>query len=568
MKSPIKLAIISLAFFLFISTMPAIAAPFNVSVNVSLANLTNSNGGFQCVNSTIDNQIYCYTFGQNSGAPTWQQQFVRYNATLESSKKCSLSPTYGGGGSMNCPVIKMALLNESYILFQCYTSGCDLWDISNISNGVCAMVHRYASCANFNSGYISLKGVANNSIYQTSGIMNKENFSDLRSPYWASSYDWGTGVKWVTSISIPNKNDADNIYLWSNYIGSPIWKYTGGNLDNQIQSLPALYGICNASGCGIDLITTGSGEMWLYALSGLKGYRANFSITANYSSNCQDASSFQIGTTCDDADSNNQIYQTKIDDCTLKEGSCPSGSICNQLTPQINVSSSLIEDYISCQIVLRSGARVNCLNICPSQTLCGLTGYCDTPLFSNCVDSSCKHCTINNGNYTGYNVVKYTTDTGIFSVPSWTIKCADASTGETVKIVDQYGNDSSEIEILEQGGINVTETGTTNQTAPTDIGGATGSAAGGLAGLFGTLFGITDVSVSLAVFSLFISIGVGIVLMYYTRNSAQGGNTFIFGVLAPLIMFAVMGWFPAWILILLLVAGAFLVAKSMGIGGA
>lgn len=60
---------------------------------------------------------------------------------------------------------------------------------------------------------------------------------------------------------------------------------------------------------------------------------------------------------------------------------------------------------------------------------------------------------------------------------------------------------------------------------------------------------------------------VGFILLYYTRDSEHSGQAFMFGALLPLVGFTLISWFPAWLMVILIVLSAYLMARSIGIGG-
>lgn len=184
--------------------------------------------------------------------------------------------------------------------------------------------------------------------------------------------------------------------------------------------------------------------------SAYSDYISYLDLAVNGTSNssaCGNITGFINGTVCYENDANHMVYYYN-DGCNINFSICPTNSICSQLTPQMNVTSELVENYVSCEIVTTLGFRVQCFNICfPGR---------DDPVFSNCVDDGCKHCSINAGNYTGYNIQTWITNQTSVSVPSYTIACIDRDTGRAVQIINNTGQNTTEEELLTTAGNNIT----------------------------------------------------------------------------------------------------------------
>lgn len=456
---------IFLFFFLFVTN--ARAFPLPIEYNVSASQLGDNSKGIRCVNSTIDDKIYCFIYDESGGSPAWYHKFYRYNSTLGSYSSCSLDGTYGT--SYNCAVGQLALLNESYAEFECGAAYCDLWDVSNISNSTCTMVQRNTSgqCSNFITNSYSQPAVQDDNIYVSyskNQIVDKNTFALLASGYWVTSADWGFGSKFLNQISIPDKTSNDTIFVSASgyyatasnkYPHSPFYVYQGGSYVQQIDSPATDFGICLNTTCYTDLVDNSSGSTWLFAYdrTNKRVLRGTINFSSSYSTSCALDYTYPVGTVCDLSDSSNRIYNT-YDGCNLTQASCPSGSVCSQLTPQTNVSSNLVEDYVSCEIVTILGFHMRCSNVCvPESYFASVLGYdYDTPLYSTCTDPSCRHCLINHGNYTGINIQKWYTNQTSVSVPSYTIACINTTTGRAVTIIDQIGNTTNEIELLTRSG--------------------------------------------------------------------------------------------------------------------
>jgi hypothetical protein len=463
----------------------------------------------------------------------------------------------------------MALINESYIYFVCGNSYLDIWDVSNISNSTCNLTQRIPAYNldqpghNFVFDYGYAFGISDNQIYLVSnGITNSSYPLNVLSypPYYASSYDWGYGARFATQTSLPSVSSNATLYVsaWGvpeyHYPASPYYKYVDGYLSSIIDSPVDAYGICLSNHtCPSDLITNATGSTLLYIFDRQLQYlyMADFSENENASAGC-DAGNETIGTTCVASDSLHRIYVTN-DGCNLDYEYCPSGSMCSQLTPQFNVTTALVEDYVSCQIRTGFGFVMNCFNIC--------FGSSDTPIFSNCIDAECKHCTIDQGNYTGYNINKWYTNQTSVSVPSYTIACINTTTGRAVFIIDNLGNTTNETEILTRAGNSVWEVapdGTCVNTStlcfdsicnivecaytPTDD--SLTALSSWVNNSLGTSFAINLLSmITSAIFSMFIFIKV--------KNKQL--ETFIVPFLLILGGFALISFFPLWLLLLMTV---------------
>lgn len=139
------------------------------------------------------------------------------------------------------------------------------------------------------------------------------------------------------------------------------------------------------------------------------------------------------------------------DGCNDYLYTCPSGSYCVQLTPQMNVTNDLYENYTSCQIRTNGGLVYNCFNIC-------FLGYV---VASNCVEDGCKVCPtgsdglITKGNITGYFTNTWYSNQSSVSVPSWTVACGFINGTRTY--YNETGGVTTEVDILTRAGNTVTE---------------------------------------------------------------------------------------------------------------
>jgi hypothetical protein len=89
---------------------------------------------------------------------------------------------------------------------------------------------------------------------------------------------------------------------------------------------------------------------------------------------------------------------------------------------------------------------------------------------------------------------------------------------------------------------------------------------GQIALMVGSIFGITDCSVS-EWFLVLIAIGsVCFISAYSARNSNSLPILIIFGCLCYLLAFTLADWLPSWVMVIIIVIIAYLIAKKLGIG--
>lgn len=168
-------------------------------------------------------------------------------------------------------------------------------------------------------------------------------------------------------------------------------------------------------------------------------------------SGCNVSDDYYTGSVCLDYNT----YYTS-DGCNYVTNDCPTGSLCTQVTPQVNVTTDLIENYTDCQVFIGgalapTSQKINCINVC----------FGDTVVYSTCYDDGCKFCGDNNGGWTlssayGYWTNTYTTDSPTVSVPQYTVACINSTTGATVQVIDNLGNNTTIVDLLQQSGNNVT----------------------------------------------------------------------------------------------------------------
>jgi hypothetical protein len=151
-------------------------------------------------------------------------------------------------------------------------------------------------------------------------------------------------------------------------------------------------------------------------------------------------------TTCDQQ--NFSRYVT-TDGCDFTYKSCPIGTTCEQLTPQVNVAPPLIENYTSCDTKTIFGYYVKCSAIC-YKDFYGTWHSLDTNCPIGCREYVCEGQTT--GIWPNWIVppqVYTTNNPNSITIPSWTIACINSTDGMTNNIVvDNIGNNTTEGELI------------------------------------------------------------------------------------------------------------------------
>lgn len=261
---------------------------------------------------------------------------------------------------------------------------------------------------------------------------------------------------------------------------------------------------------------------------------------------------------------------------------CPNGTACSQITPVFNVTSDIVtmESSDWCQgcwfIHVQRGfparyviALTNCYE--------GAWGLSRIKTECDCYGIACSSHLYNATNITAVP----------YSIEQWSAGCFNPSTGLWTTIVNATGQnttldaminqscgDACDLSNITQTSCNLNTTTTcydadcnivTCATSPSTT--CASNYGGQLAIWAGGMMGITDCSLSQNLLAIIMSIAVGFIALYYTKASEHSGQAFIFGTLATLIMFSVISWFPAWIMLVLIVISGYLMARSLGLGG-
>lgn len=80
-------------------------------------------------------------------------------------------------------------------------------------------------------------------------------------------------------------------------------------------------------------------------------------------------------------------------------------------------------------------------------------------------------------------------------------------------------------------------------------------------------FGVSSLSLAENIFAILISLIIGFVALFLTKDSQHSAIAFVIGTISVLCGFTLMLWFPSWVFIVLLVISAYLIAQSMKLGG-
>lgn len=248
-------------------------------------------------------------------------------------------------------------------------------------------------------------------------------------------------------------------------------------------------------------------------------------------SGCNHTDGRVTGSACLDQDT----YYTS-DGCNDILTDCPTGSYCVQLTPQINVTSDLYENYTSCQITTNLGLRLNCWNIC----------YYGSVIWSNCAEDGCKVCpdetgAITYGSTEGFFTDTYYTNQSSVSVPYYTVACGYPN-GTIANVINETGGETTVIDILTRAGNNVTQISPSGEIlAPEDE---------GISGLKEWLNAGMGSNYGSDIISLIVS-GVIAIMIFINVKSEDKGTSLLFGsFLLVATAFSFFGLLTAWFIVL------------------
>jgi len=245
-------------------------------------------------------------------------------------------------------------------------------------------------------------------------------------------------------------------------------------------------------------------------------------MTVEYSSSdyepCGNYTGYPEGTTCLGSieDSTRRGYVSNYDFCHLKYGSCPVGSIC--------VSYTNTNPALSTTPVWTVNTTA-CLNLTTAHIIT-----------NNCIDyygnvTNCSNITTTNSSY-------------------------ETDCSNTTSIC--YDNNCFPVQC--SSGVSI-DTGCT-------------SWAGGVALGLGGFLGVTNcglaMNISSIIITLIASMSIVAMLGYYAKmRGKELGTIFVFATLMLLVLFTISGWFPSWLIIVLIVVSALSMGGVLGgmVGG-
>lgn len=417
---------IPLFLFLVLSITPAYAlTPLS---NTSLT-LNYNPRGFGCLNQS-DNKIYCYAAADNGGTTHY---IYRWNET-GTKVSCTLPVTYSGGSYFS-------VVNETYAIVSYGTASCYYYNITNIASGSCTLVfgNNNASESCTGSGAIASGDSYGSSVYS---VKNKIIYTLGGDQISNMSSAWSMAAN-ATGLTIPNKSDNTTYYFYTWTPDNPILKFFNDGYDSQYPPLSTLFGIRQGY---LALIAVNATTTMGYVLepttsTGNQFYRLNWSLVeqGNYT-DCNYTAT--AGTVCDQTDPLNRRYVT-TDVCSQTYGNCQAGTICSQVTPQLNVTSSLIENYTYCGVKTTLGFWLPCTSICWGSSVlitncapeCAPYSCGDTPLPSWLTPPRVYHAG----------------DPYVVNVPQYTIACINSTSGNATVIIDNHGNTTTEAALWQSG---------------------------------------------------------------------------------------------------------------------
>lgn len=289
-------------------------------------------------------------------------------------------------------------------------------------------------------------------------------------------------------------------------------------------------------------------------------------IVGTYCTNCTGSKCTTVTTV------NSSCYTTSFD--------CPTNTACNQITPQANVTT-LLPDTTDCSKCW----FVNSYNI-----LHGTWSFS----FSNCypvTQELIDQCDCS-GFFCSQRIYTTNTTNQTFSYNGWTAGCFIPATGDWVNMTNETGGATTFDDITKKvcPDCEVSYNGTTKQKQNTSTtcydasnnivscGGGNSNCASNYGGQIAiataSIFGITDCGQSQNITALIISLIVSIVIIFllaiYGSVSEGLVNMFLGSNLLMLVLFTLIGWFPAWLIVILIIVSALgisgLLSKLLGAG--
>lgn len=289
-----------------------------------------------------------------------------------------------------------------------------------------------------------------------------------------------------------------------------------------------------------------------------------------------------VGSYCAIDENRNNTIKTVNSACGTTYLDCPAGTACTQISPLINMTvfptTPGAANLPYCHQCVFVNMKIASAPLASTYTWVNVWTNCPDNPECNCLGWLCS-----NNLYEAPNITAIP-----YSITEWTAGCFNPSTGFFVNVTNSTGGQTTITDLVNNScGGNCTITNNTPQTqcpfntttvcydiacnnvpCSTVVSSTCASNTGGqLALSVGGLMGITDCGLAQNILAILTSIIIGFAIMFYTKESEHSGQAFIFGTISMLVMFTLIGWFASWLMVVLIVIGGYLVAKSLGLGG-
>jgi hypothetical protein len=226
-----RLIVLPLSFFIFLTIFSINVRAYLPITNVSAGTDLGIPKQFTCINSTLDNKIYCYAFAGAS------HKIYRFNETLQDRQYCTLNNTYTEYGGV------IANSTVAYIL---YSGGTILgFNITTINGGSCPMVDSQTlSGTTAGAYYLGTHSLGDNLFFMGNGI--KDSVFEGVEGAW-----WDEGSLSNNTAILSNRSDNSTVYIMKTgglgaIINTLIFKYINKAFNKTID-YQALWGFKSSS---------------------------------------------------------------------------------------------------------------------------------------------------------------------------------------------------------------------------------------------------------------------------------------------------------------------------------